>query len=43
MKDVDHKILSTTNLASNVALNAKINGFEDEILVKEESKAGKIK
>ena len=31
MKDVDHKILSTTNLASNVALNAKINGFEDEI------------
>ena len=31
MEDVDHKILSTTNLASNVALNAKINGFEDEI------------
>ena len=31
MKDVDHKIHSTINLASNVALNANINGFEDEI------------
>ena len=39
MKDVDHKILSTTNLASNVALNAKINGFEDEISSKRRIKS----
>ena len=31
MKDVDDKILSITNLATNAALNANINGIKDEI------------
>ena len=31
MKDIDDKMLSITNLAANIALIGKINGFKDEI------------
>ena len=31
MKDIDDRMLSITNLAANIALNGKINGFKDDI------------